>query len=341
MREPRPGSVSEPAAAEMIDEEIRLTLPYQSAHRQATVAEPLSFSGVGLHSGCTANLTIHPAPADTGIVFRQVDLGNFPIEAVSAHVANVSYATSLMKKGVLISTVEHVLSALYGLEIDNAIIDVDNMEVPILDGSAAPYVERILAAGIRTLAESRRVIRIVRPLEYVLGDKVMSVAPADELRVTYRIQFDHPLVSTQELSCRITPDYYARHLAPCRTFGFLKDIEHLQANGLIKGGSLQNAVVFSPEGILNPEGFRMPDECIRHKILDFLGDVALLGMPVLGEFYACKAGHGVHAALVKKILADPANYAVETLSEAVDHARRARSSLLTRCLVPAGQEAVS
>lgn len=281
------------------------------------MAEPLTFSGIGLHSGCPVTMTIQPAPAGTGIVFRQVDLGNFPIEALSVHVANVSYATSLMKKGVLISTVEHVLSALYGLEIDNAFIDVDNMEIPILDGSAAPYVQRILASGIRTLNENRRVLRILRPLEYTLGDKVINVTPSDELRITYRIQFDHPLVTEQELSCRIDPDYYARHLAPCRTFGFLKDIEHLQANGLIKGGSLENAVVFSPNGILNPDGFRMPDECIRHKILDFLGDVALLGMPVLGAFYACKAGHGVHAAMVKKILADPSNYAIESLSELV------------------------
>jgi UDP-3-O-[3-hydroxymyristoyl] N-acetylglucosamine deacetylase len=286
-------------------------------HRQSTLNDAIAFKGIGLHTGCPVEMILRPAPAQTGIVFRRTDLNNFPIEALAAHIANVSYATTLMKKGVLISTVEHVLSALYALGIDNAYIDLDNLEVPILDSSALPYVERILAVGRRLYDEPRRVLRIRREIHYALGEKTVSARPADDFAVTYRIDFTHPLIGVQQMRCVIDPEGYHREIAAGRTFGFLKEIAHLKENGLAQGGSLDNAIVLSDTGMLNPEGLRFPDEFIRHKILDFLGDFSLLGHLLRGEFHVVRGGHGVHAAMVKKILADPTNYTLETVSESV------------------------
>jgi UDP-3-O-[3-hydroxymyristoyl] N-acetylglucosamine deacetylase len=277
---------------------------------QRTLKKPVDFSGIGLHTGCQVEMRIHPAPFDTGYVFRRTDLDDFPVEVASANIANVSYATTLMKKGVIVSTVEHVLSALFGTGVDNAFIDVSDIEVPIMDGSALPFVEGILAAGLVRQDASRRWIRVTRSLSHELGDKLITVEPASDLHVCYFIDFDHPLIGEQVGDYRIEPETYRRHLAPCRTFGFLKDINFLKENGLIKGGSLENAVVLSDDGLLNPEGLRFPDEFVRHKIMDFLGDISLLGMPVLGRFTARKAGHGVHASLVKKILSDSENYEI-------------------------------
>lgn len=281
---------------------------------QTTINEAISFSGIGLHSGCGVEMSIHPAPPDTGIVFRRTDLDGYPVEAAAAYVANVSYATSLMKHGVIISTVEHVLSALYGMGVDNAFIDLDNLEVPILDGSARPFVIGIEEAGIRTLDATRKVLRVRRCLHHGAGEKSIAVSPGDALYVSYAIEFDHPLIGRQEMNWEIAPEAYAAELAPCRTFGFLQDITALKENGLIKGGSLENAVVLSGDGLLNPEGLRFPDEFVRHKIMDFLGDISLLGRPVLGNFHAVRAGHGLHAAIVRKILADPGNYTIEAMS---------------------------
>jgi len=277
---------------------------------QVTLNKPVEFAGIGLHSGCRSQMRILPAPADSGFVFERTDLDHFPVEVDAAHIANVSYATTLMKKGVIISTVEHVLSALYGLGVDNAVIEVSDLEVPIMDGSAGPFVEGILAAGLVEQDAPRRCLRVTRPLRHELGDKMIGVEPADEFHVRYVIDFDHPLIGQQVGDYRIEPATYRRQLAPCRTFGFIRDIEFLKENGLIKGGSLENAVVLDEEGVMNPEGLRFADEFVRHKVMDFLGDISLLGMPVLGRFSARKAGHGVHASLVKKILADTANYEI-------------------------------
>ncbi|MBP7864465.1 MAG: UDP-3-O-acyl-N-acetylglucosamine deacetylase [Acidobacteria bacterium] len=279
---------------------------------QMTLGGPVSFNGVGLHSGCQVAMTIHPAPPGTGIVFRRSDLDGFPIEATAAHIANVSYATTLMKKGVLVSTVEHVLSALRGYGVDNAFIDVDDMEVPILDGSAVPLLDAFDRVGLATQPAPRRTLRILREVHHELGDKLITASPSDRLEVTYLIDFPHPLIGRMERTYVPTPDVYRRELAPCRTFGFIREISQLKENGLIKGGSLDNAVVFSDTAVLNPGGLRFPDEFIRHKVLDFLGDLALVGMPVIGRFFAARAGHGIHAALVRKILANPANATIET-----------------------------
>ena len=282
-------------------------------HNQHTLTDEIAFSGVGLHSGCPVNMVLRPAPPGTGVVFRRTDLDNFPVEAAAAHIANVSYATTLMKRGVMISTVEHLLSALYALGVDNALVDLDNLEVPILDGSARPYVDRILEAGLKPQDAPRQVLRIRQEVHHALGDKTISARPADGFRVSYGIRFDHPLIGRQEMTYQLAMDGFRREVAPCRTFGFLKEISALKENGLIKGGSLDNAVVLSDTGVLNPEGLRHPDEFIRHKVLDFLGDISLLGHPVIGEFHVFKGGHGLHAALVRHILADPAHYSLETM----------------------------
>lgn len=284
---------------------------------QTTLAGPAEFHGVGLHSGCRSNLIIHPAPAGSGILFRRSDLDYFVIEASHRYIANVSYATSLMKQGVLVSTVEHVLSALYGLGIDNAILDVDNLEVPILDGSARPYTDAILAAGRRELDQPRRRLRLYETIHHQSGDKWIQATPANNLRIEYTIDFAHSAIGRQTIALDITAGSYRDELAACRTFGFLKEINHLQENGLVKGGSLENAVVLSDDGILNPEGLRFPDEFVRHKAMDFLGDISLLGVPVLGHFKIFKGGHAMHAGLVKKILATPATPPLEHPPEAI------------------------
>lgn len=281
---------------------------------QMTLGGPVSFDGVGLHSGCRVGMTIQPAPPGTGIVFRRSDLDGFPIEATAAHIANVSYATTLMKKGVLVSTVEHVLSALRGCGVDNVFIDVDDMEVPILDGSAVPLLDAFDRVGLEAQPAPRRTLRILRDVRHELGDKLITAAPSDHLEVTYLIDFPHPLIGRMERTYVPTPDAYRRELAPCRTFGFMREINQLKENGLIKGGSLENAVVLSDTEVLNPGGLRFPDEFIRHKVLDFMGDLALAGMPVVGKFFAARAGHGIHAALVRKILANPANYTIDTVA---------------------------
>lgn len=275
---------------------------------QTTLARTISFAGVGLHTGCRVNLSILPAPPDTGLVFRRTDLGGFPLPAQGQYVANVNHATTLMRHGVTLSTVEHVLSALYGMGIANAFIDLDELEAPILDGSALPYVEGIESVGVVEQDAPRMVLRLLSTIHHELGDKLIRAEPSDSFQVSYGIEFPHPLIGRQELSATLSPSFYARELASSRTFGFARDFEKLKEIGLIKGGSLENALALTEDGLLNPEGLRFPDEFVRHKTMDFVGDIALLGCAVLGSFRAWKAGHGIHAAMVKKILSDPSHY---------------------------------
>ena len=269
---------------------------------QQTIANPVSISGVGLHTGVRVNLKLCPAPANSGVVFRRTDLEGFVIEAQARNVARVSYATSLMKKGVLISTTEHLLSALAGLEVDNTIVEIDNLELPILDGSARPFVELITKAGIRRQRARRNFVKILKPVEVVDGMKRITVYPADSFRVTYRISFPHPLIGAQSIDFCSGSSGYATEIAPARTFGFLEELEMLRKNGLIRGGSLENAVVLDRTGVVNPEGLRFPDEFCRHKLLDLIGDFSLLGHPLLGHVVAERAGHAMHAQLVARLL---------------------------------------
>ena len=248
-------------------------------------------------------MRILPAPAGSGIVFHRVDLDGFEVEAISRNVARVSYATSLMKKGVLISTTEHLLSAFIGTGIDNAIVELDNLELPILDGSAQPFVELIQQAGIRKQRRPRTYLRIRHGLEMREGDKFIAVYPADTYSVSYTIDFPHPLIGKETLSVELGNGNYFREIAAARTFGSRQDEKTLRNMGLIRGASRENCVVLTREGVENPP-LRFADEFVRHKVLDLIGDLALLGKQILGNVVADRAGHAMHTALVSRLLRD-------------------------------------
>ncbi|MGH9761876.1 MAG: UDP-3-O-acyl-N-acetylglucosamine deacetylase, partial [Blastocatellia bacterium] len=252
-----------------------------------------------------SHITLKPAPAYTGFVFRRTDLSDFEIPAAPQYIARVSYATTLMRQGVMIATVEHLLSALTGCHIDNCVIEVDSLEVPILDGSAEPFVEMIERAGVATLGAPRQYLRVLKKVEVAQGNRKMSISPADSFSISCMIEFTHPMIGTQRREVAIVDGQYARHIASARTFGFLAEYPQMCDLGLNRGGSLENAIVLTPEGgIMNKEGLRFPDEFVRHKILDIIGDLALFGMPVLGHIEAERSGHGIHTALVSKVLHD-------------------------------------
>ena len=271
-------------------------------------------SGIGLHSGAHVRLRILPAPAGTGIVFRRTDLDGFEVEAVSRNVARVSYATSLMKKGVLISTTEHLLSAMMGMGIDNAIVELDNLELPILDGSARPFVDLVRRAGIRKQRRARTYIRILRALEVREGNKFIAVYPADRYSVSYSINFPHRLIGHETRSIELTNGNYVSQIAPARTFGFLHEADAMRQQGLIRGASTDNALVLTHDGLENPP-LRFDDEFVRHKILDLIGDLALIGRQILGNVVADRAGHAMHTALVSRLLRDRSLWEETTLLE--------------------------
>jgi UDP-3-O-[3-hydroxymyristoyl] N-acetylglucosamine deacetylase len=282
---------------------------------ETTIQRPVEASGIGLHSGVAVKIRVLPAPVSTGIVFLRTDLDNFPILASWRHVARVSYATSLMRRGVLISTVEHLLSVFYSSGIDNAYIEIDNLEVPILDGSGLPFVELIRAAGLRHYRRKRRYLRIRRPITVEDHGKRISILPDEAFRLTCEIRFEHPMVGHQTLEMEVTPERYAEAIAPARTFGFVYELDQMRNMGLIRGASLANAVCFDREGVMNPEGLRFPDECCRHKALDLIGDLALIGKPLLGHVIAERAGHAMHAQLVARIMSDPSLYEIITFDQ--------------------------
>ncbi len=282
---------------------------------ETTVQRPVEASGVGLHSGVPVNLRILPAPPSTGIVFVRTDLDNFQVPASWRFVAKVSYATSLMRQGVLVSTTEHLLSVLYSMGIDNAYVEIDNLEVPILDGSGLPFVDLLQRAGLRTYRRRRRFMRIRRPVSVEANGKRISILPADRFLLTCDIFFDHPLVGRQSLDLDVTPERYAGEIAPARTFGFSYELDQMRNMGLIRGASLENAVCFDRSDIMNPEGLRFPDECCRHKALDLIGDLAMIGRPLLGHVIAERAGHAMHAALVARIMSDPSLYEIVSFDQ--------------------------
>jgi UDP-3-O-[3-hydroxymyristoyl] N-acetylglucosamine deacetylase len=276
-------------------------------HLQNTLNSPIEFEGVGLHTGEFAHLRICPAPPNTGIVFCRTDLDFFRIEATAKNVAKVSYATTLMKQGVMLSTVEHLLSALMATEIDNALLEIDNLEVPILDGSAQPFVDKILRSGLHRFHEPRKYLQIQKPVHIKHQDKKISIFPSDQFLVEYSIDFKHPLIGKQLLEFYPDRDSYAMDIAPARTFGFFKEVEELRKNGLIRGGSLKNAVVLTETGIINGP-LRFFDEFVRHKVLDCLGDLSLVGHPILGRVVANRAGHAMHTELASKIMAEKSSW---------------------------------
>ena len=281
---------------------------------ETTLQRAVSASGVGLHSGVNVSICIKPAKAGTGIVFVRTDLDDFTIPASWRHVARVSYATSLMRQGVLISTTEHLLSALYSMGIDNAQIEIDNLEAPILDGSGMPFVRLIRSAGVRTLRARRKYLSVRRRITIEDKGKRISILPAYCFKLTCETDYPAP-VGKQSLDLDVTPENYAKELAFARTFGWERDLDQMRDMGLIRGASLANAVCFNGERALNPEGLRAPDECCRHKALDLIGDLALLGRPLLGHVIAERAGHAMHAALVARIMSDASLYELGTYED--------------------------
>ena len=279
---------------------------------ETTIQRAVEASGVGLHSGVPVKIRILPAAAGTGIVFRRTDLNHFEIPAIWHHVQRVSYATSLMRQGVLISTTEHLLSVFYSMGIDNAYIEIDNLEVPILDGSGLPFVELLSAAGRKTQRRRRRYLRILRPVSVEGNGKRITIVPSNRFELSCDIYWNHPLVGRQTLELEVTPERYAVEIAPARTFGFQHELDQMRNMGLIRGASLENAVCFDHTTVLNPGGMRFPDECCRHKVLDLIGDLALIGKPLLGHVIAERAGHAMHVALVAKIMSDASLYEVLT-----------------------------
>ena len=291
---------------------------------QTTIERSVEVEGIGLHTGVHCRMRFNPAPPDVGIVFRRTDLRNFQIEAHGRNVARVSYATSLMKQGVWLSTTEHVLAAIYSCQIDNIYIDVDALELPILDGSAKPFLEMIDQAGIRKLRKRRRYLKVLAPVEVKDGDRCIAIYPSDEFRVNVFVEFSHPMVGPQHVELAVNRESFTKLLSTARTFCFLDEVDKLRAAGLARGGSLENAIVLTRDGVMNGP-LRSPDEFVRHKALDLIGDLALLGRPLLGRVEAHKAGHALHTQLVSRLLADTSLW-TETVSYEGETAAESTSS---------------
>jgi len=268
---------------------------------QRTLRRPISCVGIGLHSGNKVQLSLKPAPAGFGVRFRRTDLGGVDLPATVQHLAGIQLATALAHDDVAVETVEHLLAALVSMGIDNVLIELNSPEVPIMDGSAAPFIYLIQEAGVKPLAVPRRYLKIVRPIAISRGDKRIALFPSDHFKITYSISYDHPLLRHQSRTLRVTEDTFIDEIAPARTFAFLKDVEMLRQNGLALGGSLDNAIVLGETGVLN-NALRFEDEFVRHKILDAVGDLALVGFPVIGHLVAHRAGHALHTEFVAKIL---------------------------------------
>ncbi|HUJ17923.1 MAG TPA: UDP-3-O-acyl-N-acetylglucosamine deacetylase [Nitrospirota bacterium] len=283
---------------------------------QRTIRNTVSCSGTGLHSGTPVQLRMKPAPVDTGIVFIRTDLGGRQILTAAANTGDTSYATTLGQNGVIVRTVEHVLSACAGLNIDNVFIEIDAEEVPIMDGSAGPFIRLIAEAGVQNQEKCQPMIKIIRPIFVRVGNKQVAIWPAEATSISYFIDFSHPLLKEQSLQYVPAEESYLREIADARTFGFVNDVQALQANGLARGASLENAVALGKDSVLNKEGLRYKDEFVRHKILDLIGDFSLVGMPVIGHIVAHKSGHALNAQMVKRILNSPQNWVIVGVPDA-------------------------
>ncbi len=283
--------------------------------QQMTIRREVRVEGVGLHSGKPAAVTIKPALPNTGVVFVRKDLAQpVAIPANFEFVTQTRLATTLGRGSTSISTVEHLLSALRLLGIDNALIEVEGPEVPIMDGSAEPFCEAVISAGAFVQSVARKAAFIKKLVEVRMGDKLARIEPSRELEIRARIEWEHPAIGVQELSYSAGRSDY-RELSRARTFGFLKDVEALKRMGLIQGGSHENAIVLDEASVMNPEGLRYPDEFVRHKVLDAIGDFALSPIPIIGSVTLVKAGHELHAELVQSIFSNAANYTVKSLDE--------------------------
>lgn len=291
------------------------------ALNQKTLKNSIRATGIGLHTGEKVLLTLRPAPADTGIVFLRTDLDGEPrLPARVENVGDTTMATSLTNGVVSISTVEHLMSAFAGLGIDNAFVDVSAPELPIMDGSAAPFVFLIQSAGAEEQPVPRRFVRIKKPVTYMQGDVVAELKPFEGFRVSYTLVYDHPVFRKHERSATVdlSRTAYVKEVSRARTFGFLADYEQLRSMNLARGGSLDNAVVVDDYRILNDEGLRQADEFVKHKILDAIGDLYLLGCGLIGEFSGYKSGHASNNALLRRLLADPEAFEIVTFADEAD-----------------------
>ncbi len=284
---------------------------------QRTIKQEVSFEGVGLHTGNHVTVKLKPAPRDTGVIFQRTDK-NIMIRALVGTVTDTAFATSLGHNGIRIKTVEHILAALSGLGIDNLLIELDGSEIPILDGSSTELIDIILKGGIAKQGKKRPYMRIIKPVIFEDGHSEIAAFPYDGRRLTYRIHFNHHLLGEQQLTIELNEETFIKEVAPARTFGFLKDVEYLRANGLAKGGSLDNAVILGDEGVLNKTGLRFKDEFVRHKMLDFIGDLSLIGFPVFGHIIANRAGHSTNIKFIKKLLSSADSWVI--ISD-VEHAQ--------------------
>jgi len=268
---------------------------------QRTLKQETSFEGIGLHTGRYSKVRLKPAPRDTGIIFVRTDK-DAAFKASMGSVSDTAFSTTLGYDGVKIRTVEHMLAALSGLGIDNLIVEVNGPEIPILDGSSMELISLILNSGIAKQGKKRSFLRITRPVFFADGQAEIAAIPCDGRYITYRIHFNHHFLGEQKLSLEITEESFVKEIAPARTFGFLKDVEYLKANGFAKGGSLDNAIILGSEGILNPSGLRFKDEFVRHKMLDLIGDLSLIGFPIYGHIIADKSGHTANLRFLKKLI---------------------------------------
>ncbi len=294
---------------------------------QKTIDKTTTISGIGLHSGARIDMKLRPATENTGIIFHRLDSERvIDIKACAENVVDTRLATVIGRDGVSVSTIEHFMAALAALGIDNLHIDINGPEVPVLDGSAAPFIREIQQAGVRTLHSSRKFIAIRKPLEIIEGEKRINIIPSRFFRISFDIAFDHPAISVQHYSMKFTTENFCKEVASARTFGFLHEVEYLKANGLARGGSLENAVVIDDNGVMNPEGLRFQNEFVRHKVLDSFGDFSLLGSPLLGHIRAFKAGHDLNAKMVRKIKENPDHWTyVEFNEQALQEAQRFNS----------------
>ncbi|MFP4030311.1 MAG: UDP-3-O-acyl-N-acetylglucosamine deacetylase [Desulfococcaceae bacterium] len=296
--------------------------------QQRTLARAASCAGIGVHSGRTVHLRVLPAPVNHGIQFVRTDLPARPtVPAVFANVVDTSNATVLGVEGCIVSTVEHLMAALAALEIDNARVEIDNFELPIMDGSAAPFVTLLEAAGIRKQGGPKCVFVVKKPITLAEGDKAVSIHPSPVPKITASIDFSHPLIGHQSYTATVTADRFRDEIAPARTFGFLHEVEMMKQFGLGRGGSLDNAVVVGPDGALNPDGLRFPDEFVRHKVLDCIGDISLLGLPILGHLVSRRSGHAFNHAFLKAFVENTAAWETQTLHDLRDRQNRSAEAL--------------
>jgi UDP-3-O-[3-hydroxymyristoyl] N-acetylglucosamine deacetylase len=273
--------------------------------KQRTLKRSFNVTGTGLHTGVPVNMEVGPAPENTGYVFVRTDLDDFEIPASVEYISHCSYATTLLKNGVVLSTCEHLLSALRGLGVDNCFIYLDNIEIPIQDGSSESFVNLIGAVGLVEQNAPRRYLRVLKKVEHAHGDRRISIEPSDNFEIECLIDFNHPMIGIQTFRMTVTEEEYGRQIASARTFGFTHEIEQLRKANLALGGSLDNAIVLDDQGMLNETPLRFSNEFVRHKILDLIGDIALLGMPLKGKIKAEKSGHAVHASMMGKLLETP------------------------------------